>query len=84
MIRKAEKNAGCPKVEATLIPKPKDVLHWYKSKPKCCNIPYMDARQAVKIIMLMRERSLFLSMKCIIMKNSEMYTIVDMKPPYRL
>ena len=44
----------------------------------------MDAKQAVKIIMLRRERNLFLSMKCIIMKNSEMYTIVDMKPPYRL
>jgi hypothetical protein len=84
IIRKAEKKAGCPKVAATLIPKPKDVLQRYKSKPKCCNIPYMDAKQAVNIIMLRRERNLFLSMKCIIMKNSEMYTIVDMKPPYRL
>lgn len=84
IIRKAEKKAGCPKVAETLIPKPKDVLHLYKSKPKCCNIPYTEVKHAVKIITLRRELSLFLSMKCIITKNSEIYTIVDIKPSYRL
>ncbi len=50
IIRKAEKNAGCPKVAETLIPEPKSVLHRNKSNPKCCKIPYTDAIQAVKII----------------------------------
>ncbi len=84
IIKNAEKNARCPKVAETLMPGPVDTLHLYRSKPKCCNIPYIDAKQAVRIIMLRRELNLFLSMKCIITKNSEIYTIVDIKPPYLL
>ncbi|GAX62751.1 NTP pyrophosphohydrolases including oxidative damage repair enzymes [Candidatus Scalindua japonica] len=71
IIINVEKNAGCPKVAETLIPKPKDVLHLYKSKPKCCKTPYIEARDAVKIIMLQSEFNLFLSMKRIIAQKSE-------------
>jgi hypothetical protein len=47
-------------------------------------MPYMDAKQAVKIITFRRELNRLLSIKFTITKNSEMYTIVDINPPYLL
>ncbi len=45
-------------------------------------MPYTDAIHAVKIIMFRSKLNLLLSIKFIIKKNNEMYTIVDIKPPY--